>query len=52
MKQKKRYGREHKGIERSTFLNAPDGKVLLEWRNVKIPGHVEAVRNALREIVA
>ena len=52
MKLKKLYGREYMGIDRSTFLIAPDGKVVHEWRNVKVPGHVEAVLNTLREIVA
>ncbi|MCI5896223.1 MAG: peroxiredoxin [Candidatus Aphodousia sp.] len=52
MKLKKLYGREYMGIDRSTFLIAPDGTVVGEWRNVKVPGHVEAVLNALREIVA
>ncbi|HZV20663.1 MAG TPA: peroxiredoxin [Hyphomicrobiales bacterium] len=41
--EKKMYGRTYMGVERSTFLIGPDGKVLKVWRNVKVPGHVAAV---------
>ena len=40
---KKNYGREYMGVERSTFLVDRDGVVRRIWRNVKVPGHVEAV---------
>ncbi|HLV20840.1 MAG TPA: thioredoxin-dependent thiol peroxidase [Polyangiaceae bacterium] len=40
---KKNYGREYMGVERSTFLVDRDGVVQRIWRNVKVPGHVEAV---------
>lgn len=40
---KQRYGREYMGIERSTFLVGPDGRVQKIWRGVKVSGHVEAV---------
>ena len=43
MKQKKLYGKVHIGIERSTFVIDTKGKLLREWRNLKIPGHVEEV---------
>jgi len=40
---KKNYGREYWGIVRSTFLVGANGKVLKAWRQVRVPGHVEAV---------
>jgi peroxiredoxin Q/BCP len=43
MKQKKLYGKVHMGIERSTFVIDTKGKLLREWRNLKVPGHVEEV---------
>jgi peroxiredoxin Q/BCP len=41
------YGRKFLGVVRSTFLIGPDGKLLREWRNVKVPGHAEAVLAAI-----
>lgn len=49
-KEKKNYGKTYMGIERSTFLIGPDGVVRNVWRKVKVPGHVEAVLEAAREI--
>jgi peroxiredoxin Q/BCP len=40
---KKMYGKEHMGIERSTFLIDRDGTIIKEWRKVKVDGHVEEV---------
>ena len=45
---KKLYGREFVGIERSTFLVDPDGVVREAWRKVKVPGHAQAVLDALQ----
>lgn len=45
--QKQLYGRKFMGIVRSTFLIGPDGVILRVWRNVRVPGHVEAVYEAL-----
>jgi peroxiredoxin Q/BCP len=45
---KKLYGREFVGIERSTFLVDPQGKLRAEWRKVKVPGHAEAVLDTLK----
>jgi peroxiredoxin Q/BCP len=45
---KKLYGREYVGIERSTFLVDPGGRVAQAWRGVKVPGHAPAVLDALR----
>jgi peroxiredoxin Q/BCP len=49
-KEKSMYGRKYMGVERSTFLIGPDGKIEREWRNVKVPGHVEDVLAAAREL--
>ena len=45
---KKLYGREFIGIERSTFLVDPAGRVVEAWRPVKVPGHAQAVLDALK----
>ena len=46
--QKSMYGRKYMGMERSTFLISADGRVLHEWRKVKVPGHAEEVLEAAR----
>lgn len=43
MKLKKMYGKEVRGIERSTFLIDGDGVLRHEWRGVKVPGHVDDI---------
>ena len=48
IKLKKLYGKEYMGIERSTFLIAEDGKLLEEWRGVKVKEHVDAVLAACK----
>lgn len=52
IKLKKLYGKEHLGIERSTFLIDKEGKLAREWRKVKVPGHVDEVLAAARELHA
>jgi peroxiredoxin Q/BCP len=49
-KEKSMYGKTYMGIERSTFLINGDGQVVREWRKVKVPGHVEAVLEAIKEL--
>lgn len=46
---KKLYGREYEGIVRSTFLLDEEGKLIHEWRKVKVKSHVEEVLAAVRE---
>lgn len=46
--EKSMYGRKYMGIERSTFVIAPDGTITHEWRKVKVPGHVEEVMNVVK----
>ena len=47
IKEKSMYGKKYMGIERSTFLIGPDGKLLKEWRKVKVKGHVEEVISSI-----
>jgi hypothetical protein len=39
IREKQLYGRKYIGVDRSTFLVAPDGHVAQQWRGVKVPGH-------------
>ena len=43
MKMKNMYGKQVRGIERSTFVIDAGGKLVREWRGVKVPGHVDEV---------
>jgi thioredoxin-dependent peroxiredoxin len=43
VKMKNMYGRQVRGIERSTFVIDAKGKLAREWRGVKVPGHVAEV---------
>ena len=44
---KQMYGKQVRGIERSTFLVDADGVLRCEWRGVKVAGHVAEVLEAL-----
>ena len=48
IKMKNMYGKQVRGIERSTFLVSPDGTLVQEWRKVKVAGHADAVFDALK----
>jgi thioredoxin-dependent peroxiredoxin len=48
LKEKNMYGKKSVGIERTTFLIAPDGKIARIFPKVKIEGHVEEVLAALK----
>ena len=50
MKLKSMYGREYIGVDRSTFLVNSDGKVIREWRNVKVKDHVDEVFNSVKDL--
>lgn len=50
IKEKNMYGKKVMGIERSTFLFDRDGRLVREWRKVRVPGHVEEVLEAVREL--
>lgn len=47
--EKSLYGKKYMGIDRSTFLIGADGKILRIWRKVKVKGHVEEVKAAVKE---
>ena len=48
--EKSMYGRKYMGVERSTFLVDADGKIAQAWRKVKVPGHVDKVLAAVKEL--
>lgn len=48
--EKNMYGKKYMGIERATFLIDGDGVVRNVWRKVKVPGHAQAVLEAVRAL--
>ena len=48
IKMKKMYGKEVRGIERSTFLIDAEGLLRREWRGIKVPGHVDEILEAVQ----
>ncbi len=48
--QKKLYGRSYMGMDRATFLVDAKGVIRQIWRKVRVPGHVEAVLAAAKEL--
>ena len=42
------YGRKFIGVVRSTFLIDPDGRLIAEWRGVRVPGHANVVLEAIK----
>jgi peroxiredoxin Q/BCP len=50
IKMKNMYGKQVRGIERSTFLLDPDGLLVREWRKVKVKTHCEDVLQALHQL--
>jgi len=46
---KRQYGREYWGIQRSTFLVDPEGRIARAWPKVKADGHAAEVLGALEE---
>jgi thioredoxin-dependent peroxiredoxin len=48
IKMKSMYGKQVRGIERSTFLIDEEGLLRQEWRKVKVKGHAEEVLEALK----
>jgi peroxiredoxin Q/BCP len=47
MKDKNMYGKKVRGIERSTFLVDEEGRLLREWRKLKVDGHAREVLDSL-----
>jgi peroxiredoxin Q/BCP len=50
IKMKNMYGKQVRGIERSTFLIDGNGTLRQEWRGVKVDGHAQAVLDAIRQL--
>ena len=50
IKMKNMYGKQVRGIERSTFLIDDQGVLREEWRGVKVKGHVEHVLEAVKSL--
>ncbi len=50
IKNKKLYGKDVRGIERSTFLLDEQGVLRQEWRGVKVPDHAQEVLEAAQKI--
>lgn len=50
IRMKNMYGRQVRGIERSTFLFDSQGILRQEWRKVRVDGHCEAVLAAARQL--
>ena len=50
MKMKNMYGKQVRGIERSTFAIGRDGVMLREWRGVRVPGHAQEVLEFARSL--
>ncbi len=48
--EKSMYGRKYMGVERTTFLLDPRGRILRVWDKVKVPGHAEEVLEAVRSL--
>ena len=50
LKEKNMFGKKVMGIQRSTFLINREGILVKEWRNVKVPGHVAEVLEAVKQL--
>jgi peroxiredoxin Q/BCP len=50
IQEKTLYGRKFMGIERRTFLIDPAGKLVREWRKVRVKGHAAEVLEAARSL--
>ena len=50
MKLKNMYGKQVRGIERSTVVIDGSGVLRREWRGVKVPGHAEEVLNFVKTL--
>jgi len=48
--EKSMYGKTYMGIERATYLIDTEGKIAQIWRKVKVPGHSDAVLEAVKAL--
>lgn len=52
MKMKNMYGKQVRGVERSTFVIDAQGRIAREWRGVKVPGHAQQVLDFVATLAA
>lgn len=50
MKMKNMYGKQVRGVERSTFIIDKSGVLIREWRGVKVDGHAQEVLNFIQSL--
>lgn len=50
MKMKNMYGKQVRGVERSTFIIDKKGNLVKEWRGVKVDGHAAEVLNFIKTL--
>jgi thioredoxin-dependent peroxiredoxin len=50
MKMKNMYGKQVRGVERSTFVIDKNGILVQEWRGVKVDGHVQTVLDFIKTL--
>ncbi|HQT81351.1 MAG: peroxiredoxin [Ferrovum sp. 37-45-19] len=50
IKMKNMYGKQVRGIQRSTFVIDSEGKLRQEWRGVNVPGHAQAVLDCIKSL--
>ncbi len=50
MKMKNMYGKQVRGVERSTFIIDKNGMLVREWRGVKVDGHVSEVLDFIKTV--
>ena len=50
MKMKNMYGKQVRGVERSTFVIDKNSVLVQEWRGVKVDGHVQAVLDFIKTL--
>ena len=46
---KNMYGKQVRGIERSTFVIDPNGKLIQAWRGVKVEDHIKEVLQFIKQ---
>jgi peroxiredoxin Q/BCP len=51
-REKNMYGKKSMGIQRSTYLIGPDGKIARVWKKVSVDGHDAAVLEAVKKLAA
>lgn len=48
--EKKNFGKTYMGIVRSTFVINPEGKLIKEWRNLRVKGHTQKVYEFIEKL--